>query len=106
MMPKWCHGGRPAAIALDRQEGICHTFAAMNLSHFGVFCARRLLSAALLLAFALVVAAMLDGCASRDKGFDDDFTDQAGHLRNNKTRGQKLGLSARSQQIESDLGIQ
>jgi hypothetical protein len=48
----------------------------------------------------------LDGCASRDKGFDDEFAGQAGRLRRNKTRGQQLGLSARSRQIESDLGVE
>jgi hypothetical protein len=104
-MPKWCHAGRPAAIALDRPAGICHTFAAMKLSHPGGFRARWLLSAARLLALLLLVLTALEGCASREKGFNDEFADQAGHLRNNKTAGQKLGLSARSQQIESDLGV-
>ena len=78
----------------------------MNLSHPGRFRARRLLLAVRWLVFLLFVVAALGGCASREKGFDDDLSDQAGKLRRNKTAGQKLGLSARSQQIESDLGIQ
>ncbi|HEX3656864.1 MAG TPA: hypothetical protein VHV55_13690 [Pirellulales bacterium] len=77
----------------------------MKLSHPGDFRARRLLSAARLLALLLLVLTAVGGCASRDKGFNDEFADQAGHLRN-KTAGKKLGLSARSQQIESDLGVQ
>ncbi|HEY5314189.1 MAG TPA: hypothetical protein VIK18_16775 [Pirellulales bacterium] len=81
----------------------------MNLSHPSRFCARRLLLAVRWLAFLLWLLAAFDGCASRasrDKGFDDEFAGQAAQMRSSKTGGQKLGLSARSQQIESDLGVQ
>lgn len=48
----------------------------------------------------------LSGCASQDREFDDELAAPASQLRSSKTAGQKLGLSARSRQIESDLGIE
>ena len=69
-------------------------------------CPRRPLPLMRWLGVLLLVLGTLVGCASQNKGFDDEMSDQAGKLRPTKKPGQKLGLSPQSRQIESDLGIQ
>jgi hypothetical protein len=92
---------------------ICQTPATMSSSPLGRIRSPRLLAAWRRL-FACALASLslaffslaLSGCANRDKGFDDEFVVPAKQLRRNKNGGQQMGLSARSRQIESDLGVE
>jgi hypothetical protein len=103
-----CHASGGGAIGLDAGMPICHTPAAMKrliFGHSGPQRPRRF-SRRLLPWPAILICLATIGCASRDKGFDDEFAGTAKQLRSKKTGGQQMGLSARSRQIESDLGVE